>query len=70
MMAGVKVAARLCRRAGMAYAGRRALDADPAARLAFNARLFGAVAHERCVVDLRQGTGDGTIGSLGDVLDH
>ncbi len=48
-----------------------ALDADPAARLATcNARLFGAVAHERCVVDRKQGTGDGTIGSLGDVLDR
>ena len=48
-----------------------ALDADRAARLATcNARLFGAVAHERCVVDRKQGTGDGTTGSLGDVLDR
>jgi glycosyltransferase involved in cell wall biosynthesis len=48
-----------------------ALDADADARLATcNARLFGAVASERCCVGAKQGTGDGTTGSLGDVLDR
>lgn len=48
-----------------------ALDGDPGARLATcNARLFGAVARERCVVDRKQGSGDGIRGSLGDVLDR
>lgn len=46
-------------------------DADPAARfVTCNARIFGAVAQEALCVDRRQGTGDGTTGSLGDVLDR
>ena len=45
------------------------LDADPQARLATcNARIFGAVPRERLCFDRKQGTGDGTTGSLGDVL--
>jgi glycosyltransferase involved in cell wall biosynthesis len=48
-----------------------ALDADDGARLVTcNARIFGAVEHERLCVDRRQGTGDGATGSLGDVLDR
>ena len=48
-----------------------ALDADPGARLATcNARIFGAVPHERLCFDRKQGSGDGTTGSLGDVLDR
>src|SRR6478609_2284859 len=47
------------------------LDADPDARLVTcNARIFGAVPHERLCFDRRQGSGDGTVGSLGDVLDR
>ena len=47
------------------------LDADPDARLATcNARIFGAVPHERLCFDRRQGSSDGTTGSLGDVLDR
>lgn len=48
-----------------------ALDADPDARLVTcNARMFGAVPHERLCFERRQGSGDGTVGSLGDVLDR
>lgn len=48
-----------------------ALDADPAARLVTcNARIFGAVPHERLCFAVRQGSGDGATGSLGDVLDR
>jgi glycosyltransferase involved in cell wall biosynthesis len=47
------------------------LDADPQARLVTcNARIFGAVPHERLCFTGRQGSGDGTTGSLGDVLDR
>jgi hypothetical protein len=47
------------------------LDADPDARLVTcNARIFGAVPHERLCFDRKQGSGDGTAGSLGDVLDR
>jgi GT2 family glycosyltransferase len=47
------------------------LDADPEARLVTcNARIFGAVPHERLCFDRKQGSGDGTTGSLGDVLDR
>jgi hypothetical protein len=48
-----------------------ALEGDPAARLATcNARIFGAVAHDRLCVDARQGNGDGVTASLADVLDR
>jgi GT2 family glycosyltransferase len=48
-----------------------ALDADPAARLVTcNARIFGAVPHERLCFERRQGSGAGSIGSLGDLLDR
>jgi GT2 family glycosyltransferase len=48
-----------------------ALDADPYARLVTcNARIFGAVPRERLCFDRKQGSGDGTTGSLGDVLDR
>jgi GT2 family glycosyltransferase len=47
------------------------LDADPAARLVTcNARMFGAVPHERLCFDRKQGSGDGTTGTLGDVLNR
>lgn len=47
------------------------LDADPDARLVtVNARIFGAVPRERACFNGRQGNGDGTHGSLGDVLDR
>lgn len=47
------------------------LEADPAVRLATcNARIFGAVSRERTCVESKQGTGDGTRGSLSDVLDR
>jgi glycosyltransferase involved in cell wall biosynthesis len=47
------------------------LDADADARLVTcNARMFGAVPHERLCFNRRQGSGDGTTGSLGDVLDR
>ena len=47
------------------------LDADPDARLVTcNARIFGAVPHERLCFDRKQGSADGTTGSLGDVLDR
>jgi len=47
------------------------LDADAQARLVTcNARIFGAVPHERVCFDRRQGSGDGATGSLGDVLDR
>lgn len=47
------------------------LEADAEARLATcNARIFGAVARERTCVERRQGSGDGTKGSLADVLDR
>lgn len=47
------------------------LDADPEARLVTcNARIFGAVPHERLCFDRKQGSGDGTVGTLGDVLDR
>jgi glycosyltransferase involved in cell wall biosynthesis len=35
-----------------------------------NSRIFGAVPHERLSFDGKQGTGDGTRGSLADVLDR
>jgi glycosyltransferase involved in cell wall biosynthesis len=48
-----------------------ALDADPAAKLvSCNARIFGAVPHERLCINARQGSGDGATGTLGDVLDR
>ena len=48
-----------------------ALEDDPEARLAtVNARIFGAVPHERLCVERRQGSGDGATGTLGDVLDR
>ena len=47
------------------------LDADAAARLVTcNARIFGAVARERPCFTRPQGSGDGTNGTLGDVLDR
>ena len=47
------------------------LDADPAARLVTcNARIFGAVARERYCFTKPQGSGDGTTGTLADVLDR
>jgi glycosyltransferase involved in cell wall biosynthesis len=47
------------------------LEADPDIRLATcNARIFGAVPAERHCVQSKQGTGDGTRGSLADVLDR
>lgn len=47
------------------------LESDPAIRLATcNARIFGAVPRERTCIDARQGSGDGTAGSLKDVLDR
>lgn len=48
------------------------LESEPEARLVTcNARIFGAVARERtCVDGKKQGTGDGTSGSLADVLDR
>ena len=47
------------------------LDADPEARLVTcNARIFGAVARERACFSERQGSGDGTCGTLADVLDR
>lgn len=47
------------------------LEADPAIRLVTcNARIFGAVPHERLCFNARQGTGDGLHGSLADVLDR
>ena len=47
------------------------LDADPGARLVTcNARIFGAVARERTCFAARQGSGDGSIGTLADVLDR
>ena len=47
------------------------LDADRDAKLVTcNARIFGAVPHERLCFTSKQGSGDGTTGSLGDVLDR
>lgn len=47
------------------------LEGDPQIRLATcNARIFGAVARERTCVERKQGTGDGVLGSLADVLDR
>lgn len=47
------------------------LEGDPTIRLATcNARIFGAVSAERPCVDKKQGSGDGTHGSLADVLDR
>lgn len=47
------------------------LENDPEVRLVTcNARIFGAVAKERTCVSGKQGTGDGTRGSLADVLDR
>ena len=47
------------------------LDADPEARLVTcNARIFGAVARERACFSGHQGSGDGTCGTLADVLDR
>lgn len=47
------------------------LDANPQVRFATcNARIFGAVSRERTCVECKQGTGDGTYGSLADVLDR
>lgn len=48
-----------------------ALNADPDAQfVTCNARIFGAVAKERYCFETKQGTGDGRIGSLSDVLDR
>lgn len=47
------------------------LETDHDVRLATcNARIFGAVSRERTCVDKKQGTGDGRLGSLADVLDR
>lgn len=47
------------------------LEADEQARLVTcNARIFGAVAHERKCFFGKQGTGDGVRGSLSDILDR
>lgn len=47
------------------------LECDPAIRLATcNARIFGAVARERLCFETKQGSGDGTHGTLADVLDR
>ena len=47
------------------------LDSDPDARLVTcNARIFGAVARERTCFATRQGSGDGTVGTLADVFDR
>lgn len=46
-----------------------ALESDPAARfVTCNARVFGAVERERHCIRGKQGSGDGTTGTLGDVL--
>lgn len=48
-----------------------ALEDDPQARLVtVNARIFGAVSQESRCVTGKQGSGDGTRGSLADVLDR
>lgn len=48
-----------------------ALEADPQARLATcNARIFGAVPRDRTCFTRKQGRGDGTRGSLPEVLDQ
>jgi glycosyltransferase involved in cell wall biosynthesis len=48
-----------------------ALEADSLARLVtVNARIFGAVPHERLCFAGKQGGGDGVHGSLSDVLDR
>lgn len=48
-----------------------ALEADPHARLVtVNARIFGAVPHERLCFSGLQGSADGIRGSLNDVLDR
>ena len=48
-----------------------ALDADTEARfVTCNARMFGAVPQERLCIEGRQGSGDGTTGTLGDLLDR
>jgi hypothetical protein len=48
-----------------------ALEGDASIRLATcDARMFGAVPRERTCVNAKQGTGDGTHGSLADVLDR
>lgn len=47
------------------------LDSDPAIRLVtVNALIFGAVPHERFCFDGKQGSLDGTRGTLADVLDR
>jgi len=47
------------------------LEADPTLRLATcNARLFGAVPHERSCIEQIQGKTDGLHGTLADVLDR
>ena len=47
------------------------LDAEPEARLVTcNARIFGAVARERVCFTGHQGSGDGSRGTLADVLDR
>lgn len=47
------------------------LETDPAIRLVtVNALIFGAVPHERFCFDGKQGNGDGTRGTLADVLDR
>jgi len=47
------------------------LEQDPEVRLVtVNARIFGAVPHERLCFTGKQGTGDGLRGSLGDVLER
>ena len=47
------------------------LEADPAIRLATcNALIFGAVPQERLCFQTKQGSSDGTRGSLADVLDR
>lgn len=47
------------------------LEADPQVRLVtVNARIFGAVPHERLCFTDKQGSGDGVRGSLADVLDR
>jgi len=47
------------------------LESDDSLRLATcNARIFGAVRRERLTFDEKQGTGDGRLGTLADVLDR
>lgn len=47
------------------------LEAEPSIRLVtVNARIFGAVPQERLCFEIKQGSGDGTRGTLADVLDR